>query len=154
MKQAVGIGGAKVDISLDAGAAPLGGFAKGRVILRGGKSEQKCNAIEARLERVTTVRVVVDGKSQNKEEVETVHSETLASYHFTIHAESEQLFDFAFKLPREHGTYRIYADRGYPRGDRSSEDGAARGDRCTCGGGWDGRCPVADADGADAARTG
>src|SRR5580765_630234 len=103
MKQAVGIGGAKIDISLNDGAAPLGGFAKGRVILHGGKSEQKCHAIEARLERVTTVRVDVEGKMQNKEDVEVVASETLASYHFTISPDSEQPFDFAYKVPREGG---------------------------------------------------
>ncbi|MFT3695094.1 MAG: sporulation protein [Kofleriaceae bacterium] len=119
MKQAVGIGGAKIDISLDAGAAPLGGFAKGRVVLRGGKSEQKCHGIEARLERVTTVRVEVEGKMQNKEDVETVVSEMLASYHFPIPSESEQVFDFAFKVPREGGPgsrikYRIYATADIP----------------------------------------
>jgi tetratricopeptide (TPR) repeat protein len=119
MKQAVGIGGAKIEISLNAGAAPLGGFAKGRVILRGGKSEQKCHAIEARLQRVTTVRVEVEGKMQNKEDVEVVVSEMLAAYHFTIPAESEQTFDFAFKVPREGGpgtriAYRIYATADIP----------------------------------------
>lgn len=114
MKQAVGIGGAKVEISMNAGAVPLGGFAKGRVVLRGGKSEQKCNGVEARLERVTKVRVEVDGKMQDKDDIENVTSEKLASYQFTIHADSEQAFDFAFKVPREGGPgtrirYRIYA---------------------------------------------
>jgi tetratricopeptide (TPR) repeat protein len=119
MKQAVGIGGAKIDISLNDGAAPLGGFAKGRVILRGGKSDQQCHAIEARLQRVTTVRVEVDGKMQNKEDVEVVQAETLASYHFAIPAQSEQAFDFAFKVPREGGSgtriaYKIYATADIP----------------------------------------
>lgn len=119
MKQAVGIGGAKVDIALDAGTAPLGGFAKGRVILRGGTSDQTCHGIEAKLERVTTMRVEVEGKMQNKEDVETVQSEMLASYHFPISAESEQLFEFAFKVPREGGpgsriTYRISATADIP----------------------------------------
>lgn len=119
MKQAVGIGGAKIDISLDAGTASLGGFAKGRVILRGGKSEQKCHGVEARLERVTTVRVEVEGKMQNKEDVETVTSELVANYHFSIPADSEQLFDFAFKVPREGGpgtriAYRIHATADIP----------------------------------------
>src|SRR4051812_40440649 len=114
MKQAVGIGGAKLDISLDAGTAALGGVGKGRGILRGGKSEQKCHGVEARLERVTTVRVEVEGKMQNKEDVETVTSELVANYHFSIPADSEQLFDFAFKVPREGGpgtriAYRIHA---------------------------------------------
>ncbi|HEY0253987.1 MAG TPA: sporulation protein [Kofleriaceae bacterium] len=119
MKQAVGIGGAKIDISLDAAAAPLGGFAKGRVILRGGKADQKCHGIEAKLERVTTVRVEVEGKMQNKEDVEVVVSEMLASYHFPIPAESEQVFEFAFKVPREGGpgsriAYRISASADIP----------------------------------------
>jgi len=114
MKQAVGIGGAKVDISLDHGEVPLGGFAKGRVVLRGGKSEQRCSGIEARLERVTSVRVEVDGRMQDKDDVTVVHTDKLADYTFTVSAESEQVHDFAFKVPREGGPgtrirYRIYA---------------------------------------------
>lgn len=119
MKQAVGIGGAKIDISLDDGAASLGGFARGRVILRGGKSDQKCHGIEAKLERVTTIRVEVEGKMQNKEDVETIQSEMLANYHFPITAESEQAFEFALKVPREGGpgsriAYRISASADIP----------------------------------------
>ena len=114
MKQAVGIGGAKVDIELDGAQVPLGGFARGRVVLRGGKAEQKCAGIEARLERVTRVRVEVEGKMQDKDDVENITSEKLAEYSWTVSPESEQHFDFAFRVPREGGpgtriTYRIYA---------------------------------------------
>ncbi|MBS1120294.1 MAG: SpoOM protein [Deltaproteobacteria bacterium] len=109
----------EVDISLNDGGVPLGGFAKGRVILSGGKSEQKCNAIEARIERVTTVRVQVDGRSQDKDEVESIQSVQLASYQFTISPDSEQQFDFAFQVPREGGPgtrikYRIHATADIP----------------------------------------
>ena len=114
MKQAVGIGGAKVDIELTGASAALGGFARGRVILRGGKAEQKCAGVEARLERVTRVRVEVDGRMQDKDDVETVQSEKLAEYSWTVSPDSEQSFDFAFRVPREGGpgtriTYRLYA---------------------------------------------
>ena len=114
MKQAVGIGGAKVDIEMTDSAVPLGGFARGRVVLRGGKSEQKCSGIEARLERVTRVRVEVDGKMQDKDDVENIQSEKLAEYQFSISPESEMSFDFAFRVPREGGPgtrikYRLYA---------------------------------------------
>ncbi|MCA3011678.1 MAG: sporulation protein [Myxococcaceae bacterium] len=120
VKQAVGIGGAKVDVSLNEGAVPLGGFAKGRVLLRGGKSEQQCNALEARLERVTRIRVQGDnGQMQDKDDVEVIQAEKLANYNFTIHEGSESSFDFAFKMPREGGPgtrirYRIYATADIP----------------------------------------
>lgn len=119
IKQSVGIGGAKVDISMNAGPVSLGGFAKGRLVLKGGKSEQQCNAIEARLERVTTIRVQVEGKMQDKDDVEVIQSEKLANYSFTISADSEQTFEFAFKVPREGGPgtrikYRIYGTADIP----------------------------------------
>jgi tetratricopeptide (TPR) repeat protein len=114
MKQAVGIGGAKIDVSLDGMSVPLGGFAKGRVVLRGGKGEQKCAGVEARLERVTTIRVQVEGKMENKDDVEIVEASKIASYQFNIAPDSEQAFEFAFRVPREGGPgtrtrYRIHA---------------------------------------------
>lgn len=73
MKQAVGIGGAKVEVRLNPGPVALGGFAKGRVVLKGGKGEQKCNGVEFALKRTTTRKVEREGKLVDQDDPYRVH---------------------------------------------------------------------------------
>lgn len=117
MKMAVGIGGAKVQVTLNPGAVPFGGYARGQVTLKGGKAEQKCNLIEAKLERVETVRVEVEGRMQDREQVDTLETQKLADYSFDIHEGSEQSWDFAFRVPRGSDSrtkFRISASADIP----------------------------------------
>lgn len=119
LKTSVGIGGAKIEVKLDAGPVPLGGFARGKVILRGGKTEQKSNAVQLELRRNKVVRVEIDGKKQDQTQTDKLHEENLAPYELTLQPESERWFDFAVQIPNEGGeeqriSYEIYATADIP----------------------------------------
>lgn len=119
MKQAVGIGGAKVEVQLNPGPVTLGGFAKGRVVLRGGKSDQKCNFMVVELKRITTVRKEVQGKMMDVDESDTLQTQRVADYAFDITAGSEQSWEFALKVPREGGAgskirYKVWGSADIP----------------------------------------
>lgn len=119
MKQAVGIGGAKVEVRLNPGPVALGGFAKGRVLLKGGKGEQKCDGIVLELKRITTLKVEREGKLVDQDSIDVIATEKLADYSWAIHPESEQSWDFAVKVPREGGPgsrikYQLYATADIP----------------------------------------
>jgi tetratricopeptide (TPR) repeat protein len=118
MKLAVGIGGAKVEIKMEPGAVALGGFAKGQVILRGGKAEQKCNALMLVLKRNEVVKVRDDqGNSRSETRTEKLSEENLAAYEQTIRPESESTFEFTVQIPNEEGpnlSYEIYATADVP----------------------------------------
>jgi len=97
MKLAVGIGGAKVEVKLEPGAVPLGGFVKGQVIIRAGKSEQKCNGVPTLLKRSSVVMVRNEDGSKRKEtRWDTLAEENLAAYEVTLHPGSEYTYDFTF----------------------------------------------------------
>ena len=115
----VGIGGAKVEVKLNPGAVPMGGFARGEIILRGGKLEQKCNGIIVKLRRISVVRVTVDGKSVDQNQFDTLQEENLAQYEQTISPGSEMRFDFNIMMPASGGaedriSYEIVADADIP----------------------------------------
>lgn len=117
MKLAVGVGGAKVELQLNPGAVAFGGFARGQVVLKGGKADQKCNLIEARLDRIETVRTQVEGRMVDREQVETLETQKLAEYGFDIGSGSEQSWNFAFKVPKgadSRTKFRIHATADIP----------------------------------------
>ncbi len=104
MKMAVGIGGAKVEIQIEKGPYPLGGYASGKVVLKGGKAEQKCKGILVTVRRTEVVRVRDDqGNSRNEDRTSTVTEENLANYEFTVSPDSTQTFDFSIAIPNEEG---------------------------------------------------
>lgn len=119
LKLSVGIGGAKVEVKLNPGPVPLGGFAKGQVILHGGKVEQKCNALTVTLKRSKVVRVEVEGKLQDQTQTDNLHQDDLAAYEQTIHPGSDSYYDFAMQIPNEGGeesriSYEIVASADIP----------------------------------------
>lgn len=119
LKTSVGIGGAKIEVKLDPGPVPLGGFARGKVILKGGKSEQKSNAVHVQLKRNKIVRVEVDGKKQDQTQTDVLTEENLAPYEITIQPDSERWFEFALQVPNEGGeeqriSYEVYATCDIP----------------------------------------
>lgn len=109
MKLAVGIGGAKVEIKMEPGPVSLGGFAKGQVIVHGGKADQKCTGVKVLLRRSEVVKVRDDeGKSHDETRWDTLSTENLAEWEQTIRAESTQSFEFTVQIPNEEGPKLAY----------------------------------------------
>jgi sporulation-control protein spo0M len=119
LKLSVGIGGAKVEVKLNPGPVPMGGFAKGQVIIHGGKVEQKLNGVLVTLKRSKVVRVEVEGKLQDQTQTENLHEDNLAPYEQTISAGSDMYYEFAMQVPNEGGeesriSYEIHASADIP----------------------------------------
>jgi hypothetical protein len=62
LTNAVGIGGAKVELGIEAGLYQEGGFATGTVLIRGGKSEQRCNAVLVEVKQWIEKTEVINGE--------------------------------------------------------------------------------------------
>ncbi|MBN2498973.1 MAG: sporulation protein [Deltaproteobacteria bacterium] len=105
LKAGVGIGGAKLEIALEPGAIPLGGLARGRVILRGGKLEQQCNGIEVVLVRRWSVTELVEGREEQTGHKEIVSSSQLPDSVFAIApgSEHERIFEIPLSGQAETG---------------------------------------------------
>lgn len=103
MKASVGIGGAKVELQLDGAPIARASYAKGTVVLKGGKLAQKCNDIIVQVRRTKIVRQTVDGNTKDVDQTDTVTEEHLAKYEQDIEPGSERHFSFSIMIPDEGG---------------------------------------------------
>lgn len=104
LTNAVGIGGAKVELGVEAGAYQEGGFASGTVLIRGGKSEQRCNGVLVEVKQWIEKTEVVNGESKTVQAKETMVLKNLAPNGFDIKPGSEQAFNFRIYLPAQGKT--------------------------------------------------
>lgn len=119
MKASVGIGGAKVEVILEPGAVPRGSYAKGEVIVRAGKLDQKCNGVILQLSRTKVVRQSVNGNMQDVDVTDTLSEENLAAYEQDLRPGNEFHYSFSVMVPDEGGeeqrvTYKITASADIP----------------------------------------
>lgn len=119
IKASVGIGGAKVELELEPGSVPRGGYAKGQVIVRAGKLEQKCNGVIVELKRTKVVRQSVEGKMQDVNVTDTLAEENLAQYEQDLRPGDEFRYNYSIMVPDEGGeeqrvTYELRASADIP----------------------------------------
>lgn len=113
LTNAVGIGGAKVELGIEAGVYQEGGFATGTVLIRGGKSEQRCNAVLVEVKQWIEKTEVINGESKTVQAKETMVLKNLAPNGFDIKPGSEQAFNFRIYLPAQ-GKTEIVASADIP----------------------------------------
>lgn len=110
---AVGIGGAKVEIAIEAGNHQEGGFALGTVLVKGGKTAQTCDGLTVELKQWREKTEVVNGESKTVQAKETLVMKNLSPLGFAIPPGSSHTFNFRIYLPAE-GKTEIVASADIP----------------------------------------
>jgi len=104
MKTAVGIGGAKVSMSIEGGNHQEGAFAIGTVVVKGGKADQVCDGLIVELKQWIEREVEENGETKKVSSKETLVMKNLAPNGFAIKAGSDNAFQFRIYLPSEGKT--------------------------------------------------
>ena len=99
MKTAVGIGGAKVSMGIEAGNHQEGAFATGTVLVKGGKVDQVCDGLTIELKQLRDKIEEVNGESRTVTSKETLVIKDLAPNGFAIKPGSDNVFQFRIYLP-------------------------------------------------------
>lgn len=110
---AVGIGGAKVSMGIEAGNHQEGAFATGTVLVKGGKMAQRCDGLTVELQQWRERTEEVDGESKTVQHKETLVMKNLAPRGFEITPNGDHVFQFRIYLPAE-GPTEIVASADIP----------------------------------------
>lgn len=110
---AVGIGGAKLDLVVEAGVYQAGAFATGRVVVKAGKSPQSCDGLTVEIRKWVEREEEVNGQTQKVQAKETLVRKELAPNGFRIEAGSETVLPFRIYLPTD-GDLEVVASADIP----------------------------------------
>jgi hypothetical protein len=110
---AVGIGGAKVELGVEAGNHQEGAFATGTVLVKGGKTDQVCDGLSVEVRQWRDKVEVVNGESKTVQHKETLVMKNLAPAGFAIKPGSDNIFQFRIYLPSQ-GKTEIVASADIP----------------------------------------